>query len=127
MDDVASNRTALTLMLERYGTCQAVSSGEEALKCMETAWAGGEPFDLLCLDLLMPGIGGAETFRRIRMREAEQAIPKEKQLRVICVSTSDDPVQLAAVTHQADVVHIPKPCSRKELQDALIRFGLLEP
>jgi DNA-binding NtrC family response regulator len=47
------------LALQHHADC--VSSGEEALERL-----GQHPFDVVLLDLRMPGLGGLETLRRIR-------------------------------------------------------------
>jgi len=62
VDDEAEIRRALRLALEAQGyTAVVVASGEEALVALERA----RP-DVVLLDLLMPGLGGLETCKRIR-------------------------------------------------------------
>ena len=47
--------------VDRRTTLAAAEDGEAALD-----WLGGPPFDLVLLDLQMPGIGGMEVLRRLR-------------------------------------------------------------
>jgi DNA-binding response OmpR family regulator len=44
----------------------AVASGEEALDYLEDA----REVSLVILDVVMPGLGGSETYRRLRSRDA---------------------------------------------------------
>ncbi len=62
VDDVAEQREIATGMLIKLGySAAAVSSGEEAIKYLQT-----HSVDLLVLDMIMdPGINGLETYRRI--------------------------------------------------------------
>jgi signal transduction histidine kinase len=62
VDDSSQNRLVACGHLEHAGyDVVEAGSGEEALTLLETT-----PVDLVVLDILMPGIGGIETCRRIR-------------------------------------------------------------
>jgi PAS domain S-box-containing protein len=69
-DDVPQNLELVRMMLEPLGhRLVLVDSGEEAL--MHTA---EEAFDLLLLDIRMPGLSGLETAQRVRQQEREQKV-----------------------------------------------------
>jgi CheY-like chemotaxis protein len=67
MDDDAPIRTVVAELLGEIGyrvTC--VSTGEEAVDVYRRHFEGGEPFDVVFLDLTVPGgMGGAETIRHL--------------------------------------------------------------
>ncbi|HEV8201184.1 MAG TPA: response regulator [Candidatus Polarisedimenticolia bacterium] len=67
VDDNATNRTILA-ELARSWKMQAVEApnGAEGLQRLETAAAGGVPFDLGIFDMQMPGMDGLELARRVR-------------------------------------------------------------
>ena len=59
VDDNATNRTILEHYLKHWGVAtHAVDNGPAALAALLTAVTGAEPYDLLLLDLHMPGMNG---------------------------------------------------------------------
>ena len=68
VEDDASLRDALTMALRSHGHhVDAVDSGERCLITL-TDSSTGPPPDLVVLDVMLPGIDGVETARRIRTR-----------------------------------------------------------
>ncbi len=56
-DDITSRRIAFAL-LSRFGPCETVVNGAEAVESFKLAWEAGQPYDLICLDIMMPGMDG---------------------------------------------------------------------
>ena len=80
VDDDDMVRLAIQRMLEHLGYCPiAAASGEEALDIYERSRA---EIAAIILDITMPGLGGIETFRRLRAMDS--------QVKVII--TSGDPL-----------------------------------
>jgi DNA-binding response OmpR family regulator len=80
VDDDPANRELLKRRLARAGyTSTSVESGEAALEILET-----QRFDLILLDLMMPGISGIETLEIIQQSARLRTIP------VIMISAADD-------------------------------------
>ncbi len=80
VDDDADNRDILARRLEREGFSAAcVSSGAAALDRL-----GREPFDLVLLDIIMPGMDGFQVLQQMKTRLELQEIP------VIVLSALDD-------------------------------------
>ncbi|SFD71285.1 hybrid sensor histidine kinase/response regulator [Massilia yuzhufengensis] len=67
VDDSASARLALAEMLGSLGVrADTASSGEECLAVLARAGQAGQPYQLVLMDYLMPGLDGVQTIRRIR-------------------------------------------------------------
>jgi len=71
VDDISDNRAILTRRFERRGfEVVEADSGFAAIELIER-----EPFDLVLLDVMMPGIDGIETLKRIRGLKSASALP----------------------------------------------------
>jgi len=80
VDDDPANRELLKRRLARSGyTSTLVESGEKALEILQE-----QRFDLIMLDLMMPGISGLETLELIQNSARLRTIP------VIMISAADD-------------------------------------
>lgn len=71
VDDIETNRRLLEARLTaEYFEVQCAASGQEALDC-----CAGAEFDLVLLDVMMPGLDGFETCRRLKADPATRHIP----------------------------------------------------
>lgn len=72
VDDDVRNVFALTSVLEQHGlTVWYAESGQEAIDMLE----GRPGVDLVLMDVMMPGMDGNETMRRIRRIPGYEALP----------------------------------------------------
>lgn len=79
VEDNPTNQKVISLILNQLGyTCAAASSGAEALEAL-----GENIFDVVLMDVQLPGMDGLETTRIIRAR-----LPKERQPRIIAMTAN---------------------------------------
>jgi len=83
VDDEFISRTILQKLTSLRGEVQACSNGLEALEAFVAAAEKGEPFSLICMDVLMPVMDGVEALRRIREHESSRGIPREAGIKVV--------------------------------------------
>ncbi len=66
VDDNATNRMILTKMVEGVGCrIETIDNGTDALNMLRTANRDGEPYQVILLDMQMPGMDGEQTAREI--------------------------------------------------------------
>ncbi|MCB9604061.1 MAG: MASE1 domain-containing protein [Sandaracinus sp.] len=103
LDDDDAIREVVRTALEMEGhRVEGVADGEEAIER-----AGAHPFDVVLLDLTMPGLGGVEVLRGIRARHP--------QMPAVLMSGYDE----SQLPH--DEVFLAKPFTLTALHDALAR------
>jgi diguanylate cyclase (GGDEF)-like protein len=71
VDDISDNRTVLVRRFERRGF--EVVEADSGLKAIDVI--DSQEFDLVLLDVMMPGIDGIETLKRIRARKSASVLP----------------------------------------------------
>jgi signal transduction histidine kinase/ligand-binding sensor domain-containing protein/CheY-like chemotaxis protein len=112
VDDDAICREVAEELLRGHGVgVRSVASGEDALHALRA-----EPYDLVLMDLHMPGLGGVETARRIRGDARLRHLP----LVVMSAESVDDDPALVAEAGMDD--HLSKPVEPESLRALLGRW-----
>jgi two-component system, cell cycle sensor histidine kinase and response regulator CckA len=105
VDDTPTNLDVLLDFLEAAGFKVVVAEdGERAIALAEYA-----PPDLILLDVLMPGIDGFETCRRLKANTATEEIP------IIFLTAVNDNVDKVKGLHLGAVDYITKPLNHEEV------------
>ena len=68
-EDDFTSRILLQAFLSKYGECHLAANGKEALDGFRLAIQEGRPYDLICMDILMPEMDGHEAVKEIRALE----------------------------------------------------------
>lgn len=83
IDDNRTNRVILERYLDSWGTRErSFESGGEALRALRDAAEEDDPFEVAIVDLMMPGMDGADVASRIR------ADPKLKDMVVVLLTSA---------------------------------------
>jgi two-component system chemotaxis response regulator CheY len=88
VDDLLHNRKLLSDILSTFGECDTASDGQEAIELFYAKLVDGMPYDLVLLDIMMPGIDGKNVLKK--MRQFEKYYKTNKESVIIMVSASDD-------------------------------------
>lgn len=117
VDDNDINCRLLAALLESFGmSCEIVRSGEEAL-----AHAQIDGFDVILLDLNMPGLSGLETAEELLRRVPGRRLP------LVAVTASLEAVGEQRLTDAGFLDVVTKPLSPAVLYQALERICAVRP
>ena len=101
VDDDLTSRLILEEILAGLGPVHTTTDGAEALRAVGHALDEGAPYDLICMDLLMPSMSGLEAIQLIRLREEYSDC--HRAARIVVITSSEDAVTIdAAFRHLAD-------------------------
>ncbi len=118
-DDDFISRNVLHAILLPYGRCDIAADGQAALDAFMLAHDEGKPYDLICVDVQMPGMDGHETLKRIRALETEMALPEDKRVKAIMVSASRDVKNVIAAKESGCEAYLVKPVEKERLLDEI--------
>ncbi|RII30637.1 MAG: response regulator [Geobacter sp.] len=124
-DDLISRRI-LKELLSPFCDCDIAVNGDEAITSFKLAHDGKHPYDLICMDIMMPVIDGKEALLRIRKLEKEMGIPPQFEVKVVMTSALDDPRTIVQSFYTSGATsYLVKPISKKKLMTELRQLGLL--
>ena len=122
-EDNEINALLARALLAKLGHRPAVAiSGKEALDSYFSARAAGTPFDLVLMDVRMPGIDGLEAARRIRAAEDKGA-----RVPIIALTANAYPEHREACIAAGMDGFITKPLDRERLMRALDDIARVSP
>lgn len=123
-DDFAT-RKFMTSFLSRYGECDVTVDGMEAVDAFMMALEDGDPYDLVCLDVMMPVMDGYQALMGIRNLEKERKIPEEKTAKVIMTTALNDENNVKMAFDLGASVYSGKPIDQDRFEQALTKLGLI--
>ena len=125
VEDEITSRVLLRELLKRYGLPHVAMNGKEAVEAVSAALNALEPYDLICLDIMMPEMNGQEALKKIRQMEAEAGIEPVRRAKVIMTTAhADKDNVLQAIQSQCDYFLV-KPIDGRALLEELRRMGLI--
>jgi len=123
-DDFAC-RKLLQSFLSEYGDCFVVINGLEAVQAVQEALGEGQPYDLICLDIMMPEMDGHEALESIRKIENERGIVGLDGVKVIVASALDDSASVMGEFKSGREAWIVKPFSKRNLLEEMEKLGFV--
>ena len=89
-EDDFVTRKFMVNFLSKYGECDVTVDGMEAVDAFMMALEDEEPYDLVCLDIMMPVMDGYQALVAIRKLEKDKNIPEEKAVKVIMTTALNE-------------------------------------
>lgn len=122
-DDFISRRL-LCRYLEKTGNCDVAINGTEAVAAVHDALHAGEHYDLVCLDIMMPGMSGQEALTAIRALEVEHGLNVGQGARVIMTTALEDHSTVRQAFKASADGYLVKPIEKQKLFKLLGELGL---
>jgi two-component system chemotaxis response regulator CheY len=122
-DDLAS-RKFLQKVLTRYGDCDLVVDGEEAIEAFMMAWDEGQPYDLICLDIMMPNVDGLKALKIIRDIETEKKLQNQNRAKIIVITALDRAEKVVSAFNTGCEAYAVKPIDTEKLHQVMEKLGL---
>ncbi|MDR3601722.1 MAG: response regulator [Desulfosporosinus sp.] len=124
-DDLASRRF-LSKFLTQYGEVDLVVDGLEALDAYLMASKEKAPYDLICLDIMMPKVDGVKVLKAIRDFETRQEVLSAQRVKVIMTTALAETDYVNQAFKIGCEAYAAKPIDTNKMLEVIKKLGLIE-
>jgi len=123
-DDFASFKVLEEYLCE-YGDCFCAVDGTEAVQAFRSALEQGQPYGLICLDIMLPELDGHRTLEEICRIEREHGVDHADSVKVIMTSAIDDSEDIVQAFKEGCKAYIIKPVTIEKLLEEIQKLDLI--
>lgn len=124
-DDMVS-RKFLNKVLCKYGECDLVIDGLEAIDAYLMSIRDCEPYDLICLDIMMPKVDGVKVLKAIRDLEIQNEVQLKKRVKIIMTTALGETQVVQTAFEYGCDAYASKPIDTTKLLEVMTKLGLLD-
>ncbi|MGE4421147.1 MAG: response regulator [Pseudodesulfovibrio sp.] len=126
VDDDESIHLFLQVILAPYGECATASTGERAVEMFSNARDEGRPFDVVLMDILMPGIDGHQAAELMRACEERDCVAEKDSFKLAMITcVVDDTSVDRAFFNTRACIYIVKPLDRDKVVSELKEHAII--
>ncbi len=124
-DDLIS-RKFLFKFLSEYGECDLVVDGLETLDAFLISLKENKPYDLICLDIMMPKVDGVKVLKHMKELETQKGILPEKRAKVIMTTALAETQFVRDAFELGCDAYAAKPIDTAKFTEVLEKLGLIQ-
>jgi two-component system, chemotaxis family, chemotaxis protein CheY len=125
VEDNFMNRMLLQEYLKGYGECHIAVNGKEAVGAVRSALESGKPYDLICLDIMMPEMDGQEALKEIRALEESYMIIHGRNSIIIMTTALKDLKNVSEAYSNLCDGYLTKPIRKEKFLEYLRNLKLI--
>jgi len=125
VEDDPTSSLLLREILKGYGPASTASDGVQAVKAVTAAIDEGTPFDLICLDVMMPEMDGSTALDAIRDLEQKKGLIGRHASKIIMTTALKDSKTIIGSYRSMCDRYIVKPIDKNKLLGDLRELGLI--
>ena len=123
VDDEPLSLMLLQHFLSPYGRIDTAESGIEALAKFTSALSGKDPYHILFLDIMIPGIPGSAVLEEIRKLEKLAGISISEGTRIVMASSLTDYGSISTSFQNQSDAYLVKPIDVQTIDKTMAKFG----
>ena len=125
VEDNPTNQRLLSNMLSGFAECDIAKDGQEGVEYYQKALADEEPYDLICLDVMMPVMDGHEALAEIRRIETDNQVPVDQQVKILMTTAVSSPSSIDSARETGSDGYLVKPIRKVALYEEIERLEIL--
>ena len=125
VEDDFTSRLLLQEILKNYGPSHVAVNGKEAVEAVSAALESGEPYDLVCIDIMMPEMDGQQALKQIRALEEAKGILSTDGAKIIMTTALGDMKNVMTAFSGLADDYLVKPIDKAKLLDQVRKCKLI--
>src|SRR5664279_4841903 len=113
VEDDFTSRLLLQELLKDYGPCFTAVTGVEAVLATKAALETDEPYDLICMDIMMPEMDGRAALKAIREQEESRGIRSTIGSKIVMTTALTDGPNVFGAFHELCDGYLFKPIAKE--------------
>lgn len=126
VEDDLTSRLLLQALLQVYGPIDVAENGRDAIAAVSAALEGDTPYDLVCLDIMMPEMNGQQALKEIRSLEERHGAGNGRGARILMTTAVHDRETVAQAFRGQCDGYLVKPIAKGKLMEYLLELGLID-
>jgi two-component system chemotaxis response regulator CheY len=124
-DDIVSRRFLLKFLSE-YGECDVVIDGMETLDAYLISVKEKEPYDVICLDIMMPKVDGIKVLKAIRDFEKQRGVMPDKKVKIVMITALADTEHFHKASELGCEAYATKPIDTDKLIEVMKDLDIIK-
>lgn len=124
VDDDYVSRVKLAAILQVYGQCDNAPNAAIAIELFKEAHKELVPYDIVAIDIEMPGISGSEAVVKFREIEAALEVGKGKTVKVIMVTAHKAIRDVTSSYYSGCDAYLIKPVTVDGVKAVFVELGI---
>jgi two-component system chemotaxis response regulator CheY len=124
-DDPATQKL-MQRYLSAYGDCTVAANGQDAINAFIEAQNQKQPYDMLCLDIMMPKMSGHQVLEDVRRVENELGISGLDGVKIIMTTALGDSKNVIGAFREGCEAYVVKPVKKEKLVAEMEKLGLIK-
>lgn len=123
VEDNVNVQFLIQRFLQPIAWVETALDGEEGLEAFRRAINREEPYDLLCIDIMLPRMDGVEMLKQIRELEKEKGHLPGRGVKALMISALNDPKSVMKSFSELCHGYLIKPVAKQALYDKIRELG----
>ena len=119
-------RKLMRLILSPHGECDMANDGNEAIEAFTKAHDNKTPYNLVCLDVMMPGMDGHDVLRKMRELEGGWGVAAPEGVKVIMTTAVGEKESVLGAFKTGCEAYMVKPIDKNKLLAKIREMGLIK-
>jgi two-component system chemotaxis response regulator CheY len=127
VEDEFTSRKLLWALLADFGECDTARDGVECVEMFRRSISEKNPYDLVCMDIMMPNMDGHQALKEIRAIEQEHGVQPADEIKVVMVTALNDPKTVVKAYYKGGAsAYLTKPIEVESLLATLRDLALID-